>query len=104
MPTIKDVAKLADVSFKTVSRVINRSPQLSDEMRPKVLRAIHALECRPHHNARHLRTGRSKVLALINDDIAMTPFAGRIIQGAEEASWRNGMLLLTLHTGGGSQL
>ena len=70
----------------------------------KVLRAIDALECQPHHNARHLRTGRSKVLALINDDIAMTPFAGRIIQGAEEASWRNGMLLLTLHTGGGSQL
>ena len=100
MPTIKDVAKLAGVSFKTVSRVINRSPHLKDEMRQKVLRAIDALEYRPHHNARHLRTGRSNVLAFINDDIAMTPFAGRIIQGAQEASWRNGMLLLTLHTGG----
>jgi LacI family transcriptional regulator len=100
MPTLKDVAKLAGVSFKTVSRVINRSPHLKDEMRQKVLRAIDALEYRPHHNARHLRTGRSNVLAFINDDIAMTPFAGRIIQGAQEASWRNGMLLLTLHTGG----
>ena len=100
MPTIKDVAKLAGVSFKTVSRVINRSPHLKDEMRQKVLRAIDALEYRPHHNARLLRTGRSNVLAFINDDIAMTPFAGQIIQGAQEASWRNGMLLLTLHTGG----
>jgi LacI family transcriptional regulator len=100
MPTIKDVAKLAGVSFKTVSRVINRSPHLKDDMRQKVLRAIDALEYRPHHNARHLRTGRSNVLAFINDDIAMTPFAGRIIQGAQEASWRHGMLLLTLHTGG----
>jgi DNA-binding LacI/PurR family transcriptional regulator len=40
MPTIKDVAELAGVSFKTVSRVIKRSPQLRDEMRRKVLRAI----------------------------------------------------------------
>jgi LacI family transcriptional regulator len=100
MATIKDVAKLAGVSFKTVSRVINRSPHLKDEMRQRVLRAIDALEYRPHHTARHLRTGRSNVLAFINDDIAMTPFAGRIIQGAQEVSWRNGMLLLTLHTGG----
>ena len=100
MPTIKDVAKLAGVSFKTVSRVINRSPNLKDEMRQKVLRALDALEYRPHHNARHLRTGRSNVLAFINDDIAMTPFAGQIIQGAQEACWRHGMLLLTLHTGG----
>jgi LacI family transcriptional regulator len=100
MPTIKDVAKLAGVSFKTVSRVINRSPNLKDEMRQKVLRAIDVLEYRPHHNARHLRTGRSNVLAFINDDIAVTPFAGQIIQGAQEASWRHGMLLMTLHTGG----
>jgi LacI family transcriptional regulator len=100
MATIKDVAKLAGVSFKTVSRVINRSPHLKDEMRQKVLRAIDALEYRPHYNARHLRTGRSNVIAFINDDIAITPFAGRIIQGAQEASWRTGMLLLTLHTGG----
>jgi LacI family transcriptional regulator len=100
MPTIKDVAKLAGVSFKTVSRVINRGPNLKEEMRQKVLRAIDALEYRPHHTARHLRTGRSNVLAFISDDIAMTPFAGQIIQGAQESAWRHGMLLLTLHTGG----
>ena len=35
-PTIKDVAKLAGVSFKTVSRVINREPSVSEALQEKV--------------------------------------------------------------------
>jgi LacI family transcriptional regulator len=98
--TIKDVAQLAQVSFKTVSRVINRSPHVRDEVRQRVLRAADSLEYRPHHHARHMRTQRSKVLAFISDDIATTPFAGQIIQGAQEAAWQHEMLLLTFNTGG----
>jgi LacI family transcriptional regulator len=101
MATIKDVAELAGVSFKTVSRVINRSPHVRDEIRQRVLRAADALEYRPHHlHARHMRTQRSKVFAFISDDIATTPFAGQIIQGAQVAAWRHEMLLLMFHTGG----
>ncbi len=100
MATIKDVAQLAGVSFKTVSRVINRSPYVRDEVRQKVLRAADALEYRPHHHARHLRTQRSKVFAFMSDDVATTPFAGQIIQGAQEAAWRREMLLLTFNTAG----
>jgi LacI family transcriptional regulator len=100
MSTIKDVAELAGVSFKTVSRVINRSPHVRDEVRQKVLRAADALEYRPHLHARHMRTQRSKVFAFISDDIATTPFAGQIIQGAQVAAWRHEMLLLMFNTGG----
>ena len=100
MATIKDVAKLAGVSFKTVSRVINRSPHVRDEIRQKVLRAADTLEYRPHHYARHMRTQRSKVFAFLSDDIATTPFAGQIIQGAQEAAWQREMLLLTFSTAG----
>jgi LacI family transcriptional regulator len=100
MATIKDVAELAGVSFKTVSRVINRSPHVRDEVRQKVLRAADALEYRPHLHARHMRTQRSKVFAFISDDIATTPFAGQIIQGAQVAAWRHEMLLLMFNTGG----
>jgi LacI family transcriptional regulator len=100
MATIKDVAQLAGVSFKTVSRVINRSPHVRDEVRQKVLRAADALEYRPHHHARHMRTQRSKVFAFMSDDVATTPFAGQIIQGAQEAAWRREMLLLTFNTAG----
>jgi LacI family transcriptional regulator len=100
MATIKDVAQLAGVSFKTVSRVINRSPYVRDEVRQKVLRAADTLEYRPHHHARHMRTQRSKVFAFMSDDIATTPFAGQIIQGAQEAAWQREMLLLTFNTAG----
>ena len=100
MATIKDVAELAGVSFKTVSRVINRSPHVRDEVRQKVLRAADTLEYRPHHHARHMRTQRSKVFGFLSDDIATTPFAGQIIQGAQEAAWQLEMLLLTFNTAG----
>ena len=100
MATIKDVAELAGVSFKTVSRVINRSPYVRDEVRQKVLRAADTLEYRPHHHARHMRTQRSKVFGFLSDDIATTPFAGQIIQGAQEAAWQREMLLLTFNTAG----
>jgi LacI family transcriptional regulator len=100
MATIKDVAKLAGVSFKTVSRVVNRSPNVRDQVRQRVLRAAETLEYRPHLYARHMRTQRSKVFAFISDDIATTPFAGQIIQGAQVAAWRHEMLLLMFHTGG----
>jgi LacI family transcriptional regulator len=100
MATIKDVALLAGVSFKTVSRVINRSPHVKEEVRQRVLRAADSLEYRPHYHARHMRTQRSKVFALLSDDIATTPFAGQIIQGAQEAALRREMLVLTFNTGG----
>ncbi len=98
--TIKDVARLAGVSFKTVSRVINRSPNVKDEVRQRVLRAADSLEYRPHYHARHMRTQHSKVLAFLGDNIATTPFAGQIIQGAQETALRHEMLLLTFSTGG----
>jgi LacI family transcriptional regulator len=100
MATIKDVAKVAGVSIKTVSRVINRSPYVRDEVRQKVLQAADTLEYRPLHHARQMRTQRSKVFAFLSDNIATTPFAGQIIQGAQEAAWQHEMLLLTFNTDG----
>ena len=47
-----------------------------------------------------MRTQRSKVFAFLSDDIATTPFAGQIIQGAQEAAWQREMLLLTFNTAG----
>jgi LacI family transcriptional regulator len=47
-----------------------------------------------------MRTQRSKVLAFISDDIATTPFAGHIIQGAQVTAWQHEMLLLMFNTGG----
>jgi LacI family transcriptional regulator len=50
--------------------------------------------------ARALRTQRTHTIGFVSDEIATTPYAGRLVQGAQEAAWRHGMLLLLLNTGG----
>jgi len=65
--TIKDVAKLAGVSFKTVSRVINREPSVSEDLKARVWAAIEELGYQPNLSARQLRGGAS-FLAFIYDN------------------------------------
>ena len=53
--TIRDVARLADVSIKTVSRVLNDEPAVKDETRKRVLSVIYELGYQPHSGARSMR-------------------------------------------------
>lgn len=66
-PTIKEVAKLADVSFKTVARVVNNEPSVKADKREAVLRAMKMLNYRPNISARQLAGKRSYLLALVFD-------------------------------------
>lgn len=54
-PTIKDVAKLAGVSFKTVSRVVNNESSVSDAVRERVQEAVKKLNYQPNQTARLMR-------------------------------------------------
>ncbi|MEH6519481.1 MAG: LacI family DNA-binding transcriptional regulator [Halioglobus sp.] len=65
--TIKDVAKLAGVSFKTVSRVINREPSVGEELKAKVWEAVEELNYQPNLSARQMRGGAS-FIAFIYDN------------------------------------
>src|SRR5437868_4463254 len=67
-PTINDVARLAGVSKKTVSRVINRSPVLSDKMRRRVEAVIGELGYIPNPQARGLALRRNFLIGLIHDN------------------------------------
>ena len=67
MATIKDVAKLAGVSFKTVSRVINREPSVGEELQERVWAAIKELDYQPNLSARQLR-GAASFIAFIYDN------------------------------------
>lgn len=60
-PTIKDVAKRAGVSFKTVSRVINRESTVGQELQDKVWKAIKELNYQPNLSARVLRGAASSI-------------------------------------------
>nr|AQQ74456.1 hypothetical protein [uncultured bacterium] len=63
--TIDDVAELAGVSIKTVSRVVNNEPNVRAATREKVETAIAALNYRPNLSARGLAGNKSYVLALV---------------------------------------
>jgi len=88
--TINDVAKLAGVSIKTVSRVINLEPNVRDATKEKVDKAIAELNYRPNQSARNLASHRTHLIVLIYDDPSayFLPSAGYIIklqQGALRA-------------------
>src|SRR6185312_5624139 len=66
--TIRDVAKQARVSLKTVSRVINREDSVREETRDRVLRAIEQLGYRPDLSARSLRSAKAYAIGLVYDN------------------------------------
>jgi len=66
--TIKDVSKDANVSIKTVSRVINNEVNVSEDTKHKVLQSITKLGFKPNKNAQSLRSKRSYMIALLYDN------------------------------------
>ncbi|HEX7369001.1 MAG TPA: LacI family DNA-binding transcriptional regulator [Rhodanobacteraceae bacterium] len=66
--TIRDVAKQARVSLKTVSRVVNRETSVREETRARVLRAIDQLNYRPDLSARSLRSAKAYAIGLVYDN------------------------------------
>jgi LacI family transcriptional regulator len=66
--TIYDVARAADVSIKTVSRVLNGEPNVRPETRQRVMESVSALRYRPSLSARSLAGARSYLLGLLFDN------------------------------------
>jgi LacI family transcriptional regulator len=80
--TITEVAKLAGVSIKTVSRVVNREKNVREATQAKVEAAIEKLNYRPNQSARNLASARSRLIGLVYDDPAAydIPSAGYIVR------------------------
>ena len=66
--TIDDVAAAAGVSIRTVSRVLNKSPKVGEETRQAVEAIIKAMGYSPSSRARALASGRSYLIAVVQDD------------------------------------
>ncbi len=74
--TIKDVARRADLSPSTVSRVLNKSGYYSQETLKKVEKAVQVLGYQPNWMARGLRGKPSKLVGLIIPDISNVFYTG----------------------------
>lgn len=83
--TVKDVAEHAGVSIATVSRVVNQSEDVSQELREKVLQAVEELGYHPSRTAQRLRARKSLVIGLIISDI-QNPFFTSVVRGIEDVA------------------
>lgn len=93
-PTIKDVAERAQVSLKTVSRVVNDEPSVQARTRERVQQAIADLGYQPDPTARSLRSAQSYAIGLIYDN--PNPYYVIAVQ--------NGVLSVCRDTGYGLQI
>lgn len=95
--TIRQVAALAGVSIKTVSRVVNGAAYVSQATRRRVQRAIARLNYRPNALARGLVTGRSRSLGLVIADV-VNPFFPPLVRAVEDAAAARGYNVILCDT------
>ncbi|RBQ18972.1 LacI family transcriptional regulator [Spongiactinospora rosea] len=97
-PTMRDVAREAQVSVMTVSRVVNGGDPVNPQTRQRVLDAIERLGFRPNSLARGLRHNRSTgLIGLVVTNLA-NPFYSRLAVAVEETARRLGLALIVGNT------
>lgn len=94
-PTMRDVAALAGVSIKTVSRVVNGESGVSAEMSHKLEQAVRQLDFRPNLAASNLRrSGRkTETVGLMLEDVA-NPFSSAVHRAIGDAAGERGIAVL----------
>lgn len=94
MPTIKDVARKADVSVGTVSRVLAKNETVKQPLKIRVLAAMDELGYKPNLAARALRTNSIDVIGVVVPDIT-NPFFAQLAKNIEmEAASRSHSVML----------
>lgn len=93
--TIKQIAKLANVSIATVSRALSGDDKVKSETKDLVLKAAHQLNYKPNIIARNFVKGKSNIVGLILPDIT-DEFFSEIIRGVDETSYGNGYYTMVI--------
>ncbi|VEU81124.1 LacI family DNA-binding transcriptional regulator [Haploplasma axanthum] len=96
-PTIRDVAKKANVSVSTVSRVINKKGYVHKETEDIILKTIEELGFIPNQLARSLTNRSSKIIGVIVPHIGPT-FYGELLEGIESQAATSGYKTMFCHT------
>jgi LacI family transcriptional regulator len=97
-PTMHDVAALAGVSLKTVSRVVNGEPRVAPATIAKVQDAVATLRFERNDLARSLRPGhRTQTLGVIIEDLC-NPFFPVLLEGVDRVAQAHGYLVIGAST------
>ncbi|MDO4284821.1 MAG: LacI family DNA-binding transcriptional regulator [Eubacteriales bacterium] len=96
--TIRDIAKDAGVSVSTVSRVMNDTAMVSDDLRERVMTSVRRLHYRPNAAARSLITKRSNIIAVVEADM-MNPVTTMILKEIDEYCTHRNKIMMTCDYG-----
>lgn len=91
--TIKDVAKMAQVSVATVSRALNGRENVAEGVRKRVLSVANELRYSPHHAARSLSSRRTQTIGVVLPDLH-GEFFSELIRGIDHVARERGLHLL----------
>lgn len=94
---MKDVAERAGVSLSTVSHVLNKTRYTAPDTEQRVLSAVHDLNFHVNAHARRLAMKQPNLFGLIISEIA-NPFFPEIINGFQNAAWKEGFATLLCNT------
>lgn len=99
---MKAVAERAQVAISSVSRVLNKHPDVSDGMRRRVLQAVDELGYEPDLLASSLRKGATNTVGFLIRDVS-NPLFMEILKGAERFLRTEGYLVLLAHSEGSAE-
>jgi len=97
--TVRDVARLANLSLGTVSNFLSDKKPISDEARSRIERAIEELGFIPNSAVRVMRGARSHAIGFLIPD-AGNPFFAEVARGVEEVAIVAGHVIVTCNTDG----
>lgn len=95
--SMREVAQLAGVAISSVSRVLSGHPDVSQEMRSRVLDAVARLDYEPDFLAQSLRRGQTRSVGFVLADIS-NPLMADIVMGAEAVLRAAGYSLILMNS------
>src|ERR1035437_2573724 len=98
-PTLVDVAREADVSLKTASRVLNNPKNVSEEKATRVRAVMERLGFRRNGLAPGLKAQRSAAIGMIVPNLS-DPFTANAVHAVQEVARANGYVVIIASSGG----
>lgn len=100
MITVKELAKMCDVSPSTISNILNGKTNVSEQTRERVMAKVRETGYRPNYFASSMRKINTKVISIIAEDMkqfSTVPMIEHAMSACEAAGYRNVLMNLRLY-------
>lgn len=100
MVTLKEIAKMCNVSISTVSNVLNGKPKVSEEIRQRVLEVVKETGYQPNYFAQGMRKQKTRIIGIIVEDLdvfSTPPMVEAIMAYCDDNNYRTVLVNLRLY-------